>query len=68
LSTGDILKRDSPARPLIRGNAHSGRPATCRHPGLADRRAPQMVIASLSAYLLVALFAWLMDQTERRGR
>jgi membrane-bound metal-dependent hydrolase YbcI (DUF457 family) len=30
--------------------------------------APQMVIASLSAYLLVALFAWLMDQTERRGR
>lgn len=30
--------------------------------------APQMVIASLSAYLLAALFAWLMDQTERRGR
>jgi hypothetical protein len=30
--------------------------------------APQMVIASLSAYLLVTLFAWLMDQTERRGR
>jgi hypothetical protein len=29
---------------------------------------PQMVIASLSAYMLVTLFAWLMDQTERRGR
>ena len=28
---------------------------------------PQMVIASLSAYLLATLFAWLMDQTERRG-
>ncbi|WP_165185138.1 hypothetical protein [Caulobacter soli] len=28
----------------------------------------QMVIASLSAYLLATLFAWLMDQTERRGR
>ncbi len=30
--------------------------------------ASQMVIASLSAYLLATLFAWLMDQTERRGR
>jgi hypothetical protein len=29
---------------------------------------PQMVIASLSAYGLATLFAWLMDQTERRGR
>jgi membrane-bound metal-dependent hydrolase YbcI (DUF457 family) len=29
---------------------------------------PQMAIASLSAYGLAALFAWLMDQTERRGR
>lgn len=29
---------------------------------------PQMAIASLSAYLLATLFAWLMDQTERRGR
>lgn len=28
--------------------------------------APQMVIASLSAYMLATLFAWLMDQTERR--
>jgi len=28
--------------------------------------AAQMVIASLSAYLLATLFAWLMDQTERR--
>jgi membrane-bound metal-dependent hydrolase YbcI (DUF457 family) len=28
---------------------------------------PQMAIASLSAYLLATLFAWLMDQTERRG-
>ena len=27
-----------------------------------------MVIASLSAYGLATLFAWLMDQTERRGR
>lgn len=27
---------------------------------------PQMVIAALSAYLLATLFAWLMDQTERR--
>ena len=29
--------------------------------------AAQMVISSLSAYLLAVLFAWLMDQTERRG-
>jgi len=29
---------------------------------------PQMAIASLSAYLLAVLFAWLMDQTELRGR
>lgn len=28
----------------------------------------KMVIASLSAYGLATLFAWLMDQTERRGR
>jgi hypothetical protein len=27
---------------------------------------PQMIIAALSAYLLATLFAWLMDQTERR--
>ena len=29
---------------------------------------PQMIVASLSAYGLATLFAWLMDQTERRGR
>ncbi len=27
-----------------------------------------MVVSSLCAYLLATLFAWLMDQTERRGR
>ena len=27
-----------------------------------------MVVSSLSAYMLAVLFAWLMDQTERRGR
>lgn len=30
--------------------------------------APQMAISSLSAYLLAVMFAWLMDQSERRGR
>ena len=29
--------------------------------------AASMAISALSAYLLVTLFAWLMDQTERRG-
>ena len=36
---------------------------------LAPPNGPRsMVVSSLCAYLLATLFAWLMDQTERRGR